>query len=134
MLVGWMVVYLISYVPQLQDNIRNLVLTFRNSYPIYSFLLPVYSFWCMDEFGWGNTRLVIGEGTSKKVMINDDEKFDESMIPLKKFSGMAFYLWKYNYLTVRYRVRSRSLGNWLASFRRELSHWAEQASIACTLW
>lgn len=48
----------------------------------------------MDEFGWGNTRLVIGEGTSKKVMINDDEKFDESMIPLKKFSGMAFYLWK----------------------------------------
>ena len=73
---------------------RNLVLTFRDSYPVYSFLLPVYSFWCMDDFGWGNTRLVIGEGTSKKVMINEDEKFDESMIPLKKFSGMAFCPWK----------------------------------------
>ncbi|KIK53045.1 glycosyltransferase family 2 protein [Collybiopsis luxurians FD-317 M1] len=67
MLVGWMIVYLISY-------------------PVYSFFLPVYSFWCMDEFGWGNTRLVIGEGRDKKVIINDDDKFDESMIPLKKFS------------------------------------------------
>jgi chitin synthase len=54
---------------------------------VYSFFLPVYSFWCMDEFGWGNTRLVIGEGKDKKVIINEDEKFDDSMIPLKKFSG-----------------------------------------------
>jgi chitin synthase len=54
---------------------------------VYSFFLPVYSFWCMDEFGWGNTRLVIGEGKEKKVIINEDEKFDDSMIPLKKFSG-----------------------------------------------
>jgi hypothetical protein len=56
-------------------------------YPVYSFFLPIYSFWCMDEFGWGNTRLVIGEGKDKKVIVNDDEKFDDSMIPLKKFSG-----------------------------------------------
>jgi hypothetical protein len=42
----------------------------------------------MDEFGWGNTRLVIGEGKDEKVIVNDDEKFnDYSMIPLKKFSG-----------------------------------------------
>lgn len=44
----------------------------------------------MDEFGWGNTRLVIGEGKDKKVIVNDDDKFDESMIPLKKFSGACF--------------------------------------------
>ena len=56
-------------------------------YPVYSFFLPVYSFWCMDEFGWGNTRLVIGEGSNKKIMMNEDERFDDSMIPLKKFSG-----------------------------------------------
>ena len=56
-------------------------------YPVYSFLLPVYSFWCMDDFSWGNTRLVIGEGNNKKVIMNDDERFDDSMIPLKKFSG-----------------------------------------------
>jgi len=46
----------------------------------------------MDEFGWGNTRLVIGEGKDKKVVINEDEKFDESMIPLKKFSGKSFVI------------------------------------------
>lgn len=70
MLIGWMVVYILSY-------------------PVYSFFLPVYSFWCMDEFSWGNTRVVVGEGKEKKVLINEDEKFDESMIPLKKFSGMS---------------------------------------------
>jgi hypothetical protein len=56
-------------------------------YPVYSFLLPVYSYWRMDDFGWGNTRLVVGEGSSKKVIINEEDKFDDSMIPLKKFSG-----------------------------------------------
>ncbi|KAJ7780186.1 glycosyltransferase family 2 protein [Mycena maculata] len=75
MLVGWMVVYILSY-------------------PIYAFFLPVYSFWCMDEFGWGNTRLVIGEGKEKKVIINEDEKFDDSMIPLKKFSEYEAEAWE----------------------------------------
>ncbi|KAJ3996161.1 chitin synthase [Lentinula boryana] len=74
MLIGWMIVYLLSY-------------------PIYSFFLPVYSFWCMDEFGWGNTRLVIGEGKDKKVIVNDDDKFEESMIPLKKFSEYEAEAW-----------------------------------------
>ncbi|KAG1871344.1 glycosyltransferase family 2 protein [Suillus subalutaceus] len=67
MLVGWMVVYLISY-------------------PVYSFFLPIYSFWRMDEFGWGNTRVVLDDGGSKKIVANNDMKFNESMIPYKKFS------------------------------------------------
>ncbi|KAF8642787.1 hypothetical protein AX16_009420 [Volvariella volvacea WC 439] len=74
MLVGWMVVYIASY-------------------PVYSFFLPIYSFWCMDEFSWGNTRLVVGEGKDKKVIVNEDEKFDESMIPLKKFSEYEAEAW-----------------------------------------
>jgi chitin synthase len=56
-------------------------------YPIYSFFLPLYSFWRMDEFGWGNTRIVLDDGNSKKVITNSDMKFNESMIPYKKFSG-----------------------------------------------
>jgi hypothetical protein len=44
----------------------------------------------MDEFSWGNTRVVIGEGKDKKVITNEDEKFDDSMIPVKKFSGTYF--------------------------------------------
>ncbi|TFK63456.1 glycosyltransferase family 2 protein [Pluteus cervinus] len=75
MLIGWMVVYIVSY-------------------PIYSFFLPIYSFWCMDEFGWGNTRVVIGEGKDKKIVMNEDEKFDESMIPLKKFSEYEAEAWE----------------------------------------
>ncbi|KAH6891643.1 chitin synthase 6 [Coprinopsis sp. MPI-PUGE-AT-0042] len=75
MLIGWMVVYILSY-------------------PVYSFFLPVYSFWCMDEFSWGNTRVVVGEGKEKKVIVNDDEKFDESIIPLKKFSEYEAEAWE----------------------------------------
>ncbi|KDQ63949.1 glycosyltransferase family 2 protein [Jaapia argillacea MUCL 33604] len=75
MLLGWMVVYIISY-------------------PVYSFFLPVYSFWCMDDFSWGNTRLVVGEGNNKKVIMNDEEKYDESMIPLKKFSEYEAEAWE----------------------------------------
>lgn len=58
-------------------------------YPIYSFFLPVYAFWRMDDFSWGNTRLVVGEGANKKVLLDEEDKFDESMIPLKKFSGKS---------------------------------------------
>ena len=74
------------------------------AYPIYSFILPLYSFWCFDEsvlflmshrviadswrsFTWGSTRIVVGEGKSKKIISNDEEVFDESIIPMKKFSG-----------------------------------------------
>lgn len=85
MLVGWLVVYILSYVSG--SSIFHLLLMQQNRYPVYTFFLPLYSFWCMDEFGWGNTRLVIGEGKEKKVVMNEDEKFDDSMIPLKKFSG-----------------------------------------------
>lgn len=48
----------------------------------------------MDEFGWGNTRLVIGEGGNKKVVVADDDKFDDSMIPLKKFSEYEAETWE----------------------------------------
>ena len=97
MLVGWMVVYILSY-------------------PVYSFLLPVYSFWRMDDFGWGNTRLVIGEGNNKKVIINEDEKFDDSMIPLKKFSGMScfqcFSVRSYDtHLTAEYEAEAWETGS-----------------------
>lgn len=56
------------------------------AYPVYSFLLPCYSFWRFDDFTWGNTRVVVGEGTTKKVLQAEDEAFDESTIPLARFS------------------------------------------------
>ncbi|KAK4705525.1 chitin synthase, partial [Phenoliferia sp. Uapishka_3] len=65
--IGWLVIYLLAY-------------------PVYSFILPVYSFWRFDDFSWGNTRVVVGEGKSKKVLSNEEEAFDESSIPMIKFA------------------------------------------------
>lgn len=42
----------------------------------------------MDKFGWGNTRIVLDDGGSKKIIANNnDMKFNESMIPYKKYSS-----------------------------------------------
>jgi chitin synthase len=69
--VGWMIIYVIAF-------------------PIYSFILPVYSFWNQDNFSWGNTRVVIGEKGSKQVVsVADDEGFDPRSIPLQRWDDYA---------------------------------------------
>lgn len=71
----------------------------------------------MDDFSWGNTRLVVGEGSSKKVIVNEEEKYDESMIPLKKFSGtLPIAVVPSLLLTSCSRIRSRDMGNGYTSF------------------
>lgn len=94
-------------------------MSFVCRYPVYSFFLPLYSFWSMDDFSWGNTRIVVGEGKDKKVLVQDDEGFDEAMIPLKKFSGM-YYL-----------VRSMDEPNWpLLEYEAEAIEGHEKESYA----
>ncbi|KAI9314571.1 chitin synthase-domain-containing protein [Dichotomocladium elegans] len=73
--IGWMIFYIIAI-------------------PVFSFALPVYSYWHFDDFSWGNTRIVVGDKKQKKIIINDDEKFDEKMIPLKKWSVYEQELWE----------------------------------------
>ncbi|KAJ4289155.1 hypothetical protein N0V90_011497 [Kalmusia sp. IMI 367209] len=69
--VGWMIIYILAF-------------------PIYSFVLPIYSFWKQDDFSWGNTRVVIGEqGGNKKVLTTDDEGFDPKSIPLQRWDDYA---------------------------------------------
>ncbi|KAF2197286.1 chitin synthase 6 [Delitschia confertaspora ATCC 74209] len=68
--VGWMIIYIIAF-------------------PIYSFILPVYSFWKQDDFSWGNTRMVIGERGGKQVVQTEDEGFDPRSIPLQKWDDYA---------------------------------------------
>ncbi|WFD32263.1 chitin synthase [Malassezia sp. CBS 17886] len=66
--IGWMVIYLIAF-------------------PIYAFVLPIYSFWHMDDFSWGNTRIVVGEkGNMKVVAGTDDEPYSDAMIPRKRYT------------------------------------------------
>ncbi|KAE9371501.1 glycosyltransferase family 2 protein [Stipitochalara longipes BDJ] len=68
--IGWMIIYILAF-------------------PIYSFVLPVYSFWNQDNFTWGNTRIVIGEKGSKQVVAVDDEGFDPRSIPLQRWDDYA---------------------------------------------
>jgi chitin synthase len=68
--VGWMIIYILAY-------------------PIYSFVLPIYSFWNQDNFSWGNTRIVIGEKGDKKVVALQDEGFDPRSIPLQRWDDYA---------------------------------------------
>ena len=68
--VGWMIIYILAF-------------------PVYSFILPIYSFWKQDDFSWGNTRIVIGEKGDKKVVALQEESFDPRSIPLQKWDDYA---------------------------------------------
>ncbi|KAI9829329.1 MAG: hypothetical protein M1819_006392 [Sarea resinae] len=68
--VGWMLIYLMAF-------------------PIYSFVLPIYSFWQQDNFSWGNTRIVIAEKGNKQVIALEDEGFDPRSIPLQRWDDYA---------------------------------------------
>jgi chitin synthase len=59
------------------------------AFPIYAFILPIYSFWNQDNFSWGNTRVVIGEKGSKQVVAVDDEGFDPRSVPLQRWDDYA---------------------------------------------
>lgn len=68
--IGWMIIYLLAF-------------------PIYSFILPIYSFWNQDNFSWGNTRIVIGEKGEKKIIAVEDEGFDPRSVPLQRWDEYA---------------------------------------------
>jgi chitin synthase len=73
-MVGWMIIYLLAT-------------------PIFSFGLPLYAFWHMDDFSWGNTRIVTGE-KGKKIVVSDEGKFDPASIPKKKWDEYQAEMWE----------------------------------------
>lgn len=87
-MIGWMLLYICAV-------------------PVYSFGLPLYAFWHMDDFNWGNTRVVAGE-KGKKVVISDEGKFDPASIPRKKWEEYQAELWDAQ--TARDDVRSEVSG------------------------
>lgn len=72
-MIGWMIVYILAM-------------------PVFSLGLPLYAFWHMDDFSWGNTRLVTGE-QGKQILISDEGKFDPDSIPKKKWEDYQTELW-----------------------------------------
>lgn len=72
-MIGWMFVYILAL-------------------PIHSLFLPLYSFWHMDDFSWGNTRMVVGE-KGKTMLINYEDNYDPSEIPLRQWSDYEAENW-----------------------------------------
>lgn len=72
-MIGWMFIYIIAI-------------------PVFSLALPLYSFWNMDDFSWGNTRVITGE-SGRKVIMSDEGKFDPNSIPKKKWEDYQAELW-----------------------------------------
>ncbi|KAF2089356.1 glycosyltransferase family 2 protein [Saccharata proteae CBS 121410] len=64
-MIGWMILYICAT-------------------PVFACGLPLYAFWHMDDFSWGNTRVVTGE-KGQKIVITDEGKFDPNSIPKKKW-------------------------------------------------
>ncbi|KAI8919488.1 chitin synthase 6 [Powellomyces hirtus] len=52
--------------------------------PVFSFWLPLYSFWHFDDFSWGNTRKIAG-AEGKDSHGGDTETFDPSIVPVMKW-------------------------------------------------
>lgn len=73
-MIGWMIIYILAL-------------------PIFSLGLPLYAFWHMDDFTWGNTRVVTGE-KGRKVVITDEGRFDPSTIPRKRWEDYQAELWE----------------------------------------
>ncbi|RHZ75834.1 hypothetical protein Glove_209g12 [Diversispora epigaea] len=73
--IGWMIIYLLAF-------------------PLFSFFIPIYSFWHFDDFSWGNTRVVVGEKGKKQIITADEEKFEESKIPRKKWADYEQEIWE----------------------------------------
>lgn len=68
--IGWMIIYILAF-------------------PVYAFILPIYSFWNQDDFAWGNTRIVIGESGKKQVVAVGEDEFDPRSIPLQRWDDYA---------------------------------------------
>ena len=52
--------------------------------PVIALYIPCYAFWHFDDFSWGNTRVVVGEG-KKTVYVADTEKFNPASIKMKRW-------------------------------------------------
>jgi len=101
-MIGWMVFYILAI-------------------PAFSFFLPLYSFWKMDDFSWGATRVVLGE-KGKKVVVHDEGKFDPKSIPLKSWSDYENELWD--------KESNHSIGSWVPPAKGKMDGYAESRTAS----
>ncbi|KAL4248592.1 TRAFAC class myosin-kinesin ATPase superfamily protein [Abortiporus biennis] len=101
-MIGWMVFYILAI-------------------PAFSFFLPLYSFWKMDDFSWGQTRVVLGE-SGKKMIIHDEGKFDPRSIPLKSWNDYENELWD--------KESNHSIGSWAPPAKLQNDGYAESRTAS----
>ncbi|KAH8112775.1 glycosyltransferase family 2 protein [Phellopilus nigrolimitatus] len=101
-MIGWMVFYILAI-------------------PVFSFLLPLYSFWKMDDFSWGATRVVLGE-KGKKMIVHDEGKFDPRVIPLKSWNDYENELWD--------KESNHSIGSWVPPSKIKNEGYAESRTAS----
>ncbi|KAJ1719248.1 hypothetical protein LPJ53_005956 [Coemansia erecta] len=65
--IGWMIIYLLAY-------------------PLWSFFIPIYAFWHMDDFSWGNTRIVVGDDGKRQIFVKDEEPFNPDEIQMRTWA------------------------------------------------
>ena len=53
-MVAWMICECIEI---REKRLNRNILVYILAIPVFSFFLPLYSFWKMDDFSWGSTRL-----------------------------------------------------------------------------
>lgn len=73
-MIGWMIVYILAL-------------------PVWSLILPLYSFWHMDDFSWGNTRIVTGDH-GEKLVVHNEGTFDPAEIPHMTWEEYENELWE----------------------------------------
>ncbi|EIW53333.1 glycosyltransferase family 2 protein [Trametes versicolor FP-101664 SS1] len=101
-MIGWMVFYILAI-------------------PVFSLLLPLYSFWRMDDFSWGQTRVVLGEA-GKKIIVHDEGKFDPRSIPLKSWNDYENELWD--------KESNHSIGSWVPPTKMRNDGYAESQTAS----
>ncbi|KAL5497865.1 hypothetical protein ACEPAH_2796 [Sanghuangporus vaninii] len=101
-MIGWMVFYIAAI-------------------PVFSFALPLYSFWKMDDFSWGATRIVLGE-KGKKMIVHDEGKFDPRSIPLKSWTEYENELWD--------KESNHSIGSWVPPSKMKNDGYAESRTAS----
>ena len=74
--IGWMVIYILAM-------------------PLFGFMLPVYAFWHMDDFSWGNTRTIVGEDGKKVEIVKEEDEFDINEIPMKTWEQYEMEVGEY---------------------------------------
>lgn len=82
----------------------------------------------MDDFSWGNTRIVTGE-KGQKIVISDEGKFDPASIPRKKWEDYQAGLWEAQTLRGQDDTRSEVSGYSYAtkSYAPTQSEWGYQS-------